>query len=213
MRPVQFTLIVMLALPATVHAQRGGDGQRGGQPPGGSGGVMTRQAATPELSAKDLVSLNPARIPVDRQKDLALSVDQAVRLDSIARAYDLDARDFAKAIDSLQNIMSKARRNIMNNARSAAAARTRDRPTSARDSIERARSDSIDQMNDDKEQERYRGGRNGLASTLLTIREAYDTRLGAINAFLNDEQRRKIGPWFESASDELTTRLHWANVR
>ncbi len=53
--------------------------------------------------------------------------------------------------------------------------------------------------------------KNALTSTLLRIRVAYDDKLNTVNALLTDDQRGKIGPWFESASDELTARLHAAN--
>jgi hypothetical protein len=206
MRFFRLSLIVALVLPATVQAQRGRDPSRGNV----RGNTRRDQPSGPRT--KDLEALNPARIAIERQKDLELTASQASRLDTIATAYDLEAKDFGKAIDTLQNVMRDAGRSLMNNPKGNGPRVSRNPPTSTKDSISRARNDSIDQANADRDQERYMAARNALATTLLKIRESYDARLIAIDALLTDDQRRKIGPWFESASTELTDRLHSANV-
>ena len=207
MRLFRFTLILSLALPALVLAQRGRDPSRGG----GRGGTR-RDPPPPTLRTKDLENLNPARIAIDRQKDLALTADETARLDSAAKAYDLQAKDFGKGIDTLQNIMGNAVRNLMGNPKGLAPHVSRDPPKSPKDSIGRARNDSTDQAKADRDQERYQAAHDALSSTLLRIRAAYDDKLSTVNALLTEDQRRKIGPWFESASDELTARLHAANA-
>lgn len=206
MRLFRFTLILSLALPALSLAQRGRDPSRGG----GRGG--SRRDPPPELRTKDLENLNPARIAIDRQKDLALTADETARLDSAARVYDLEAKEFGRGVDTLQNIMVNAVRNLMGNPRGLAPHVSRDPPKSPKDSIERARNDSTDQAKADRDQERYMAAHNALSSTLLRIRAAYDDKLSTVNALLTEDQRRTIGPWFESASDELTARLHAANA-
>jgi hypothetical protein len=207
MRLFRFTLILSLALPALVLAQRGRGGQSRGNGRGG-----TRPEPRPELRTKDLENLNPARIAIDRQKDLALTTDETARLDSAAKAYDLQAKDFGKGIDTLQNIMVNAVRSLMGNPKGLAPHVSRDPPKSPKDSIGRARNDSTDQAKADRDQERYMAAHDALSSTLLRIRAAYDDKLSTVNALLTEDQRRKIGPWFESASDELTARLHAANA-
>lgn len=206
MRLLRFSLLIVFVLPATIQAQRGRDPSRGNVR------GNARQAARPELKTKDLESLNPARIAIERQKDLELTASQASQLDSIAKAYDLEAKDFGRAADTLQNIMGDAARSLMGNPRGTGPRVPRNPPTSKKDSIGRARDDSLDQAKADKDQERYMVARRAFGTTLLKIREVYDAKLSAIDALLTEDQRRKIGPWFEGASSELTDRLHWANV-
>ena len=206
MRLFGFGLTIALALPATVTAQRGG------YPSRGNVRGSNRREPPPGLRTKDLENLSPARIAIEREKDLGLSAEVAARLDSAARVYDLEARDFGRAVDTLQNIMEKAVRSLMDNPRGLGQRVSRDPPKSFKDSVERARNDSIDQAKADTDQERYMAAKDALGSTLLRIRTAYDDRLNTVNALLNEDQRRKIGPWFESASDELTARLHAVNA-
>jgi hypothetical protein len=205
MQLFRISLIIALALPATLAAQRGGYPSRGVR--GGS-----RREPPPELRTKDLEQLNPARIAIERQKDLALTTQELTRLDSAAKAYDLEARNFGRAVDTLQNIMDGAVRNLMGNPRGLAPHVPQNPPSSPKDSVERARRDSIDQLKADKDQERYMAAKNALTATLLRIRAAYDDKLTSVNTLLTDEQRGKIGPWFQGASDELTLRLHAANA-
>lgn len=205
MQLFRISLIVALALPVTLAAQRGGYPSRGTR---GS----SRREPPPELRTKDLEQLNPARIAIERQKDLALTAEELARLDSAAKAYDLEAKDFGRAADTLQSIMEGAVRNLMGNPRGLAPHVPENPPKSPRDSVERARRDSIDQLKADKDQERYMAAKNALTSTLLRIRAAYDDKLTTVNALLTEDQRSKIGSWFEGASDELTARLHAANA-
>jgi hypothetical protein len=206
MRLFRLSLILALTLPAALAAQRSRDPSRGnvrGTP---------RREPPPQLRTKDLENLNPARIAIERQKDLALTADETARLDSAAKAYDLEAKDFGKGIDTLQSIMGNAVRNLMGNPRGLAPHVSRDPPKSPKDSIGRARNDSTDQAKADRDQERYMAAHDALSSTLLRIRAAYDDKLNTVNALLSEDQRGKIAPWFASASDELTARLHAANA-
>lgn len=200
------SLILALTLPATLAAQRGDYPSRSNARGG------NRREPPPELRTKDLEQLNPARIAVERQKDLALTPDELARLDSAARVYDLEAKDFGKGLDTLQGVMGGAVRNLMGNPKGLGRHAPENPPSSVKDSIARARRDSIDQAKADQEMERYNGAKNALTSTLLRIRAAYDDELTAVNALLTDGQRQKLGPWFEGASEELTARLHAANA-
>ncbi len=202
----RFSLIIALAFPATLAAQRGG------YPSRGNVRGNSRREPPPELRTKDLENLNPAKIAIERQNDLGLSADAVGRLDSAAKAYDLEAKEFGRSVDTLQNIMERAVRSLLDNPRGLGPHISRDPPKSPKDSVERARKDSADQAKADRDQERYMAAKNALTSTLLRIRAAYDDRLNTVSALLSEDQRRKIGPWFESASDELTARLHAANA-
>ena len=201
-------LLLVLALPGLADAQRSRDSDRGNRRP-----VVIREDAPPEFRTKDLENLNPARMALDDKKTLNLSADQIRQLDSIARAFNLSAKAFGTAVESFQNVLNRTRRNAQNEARDRAMRRPRERPASPKDSSDRARNDSIDVAKSDKEWERAMGARNGLNATLLAIRVEYDAYIAATNTVLNDEQRAKVGPSVESASNELTMRLHWAALR
>ena len=206
MRFFRFSLVLALLLPLALQAQRRRDPARG------SSGGNVRRFQPVELRTKDLESLNPAKIALERRKDLELTTDQAKRLDSAAEAYEGEAKEFGRGVDTLQNIMRDAERSLGNNPVVNGTNVRRNRPESAKDSVSRARNDSIDQAKADRDQERHRAARNALTTSLLKIREAYDARLSSISALLTEDQRRKIGPWFDAASEELTARLHEANA-
>ena len=199
-------LIVMLALPGVAAAQRSQTPGRDGRP------TLSRPADPPEFKAGDLESLNPARIAL-MQTDLGLNPEQSRRLDSIALAFESKAKSLRTGLDTLQSIVTRGRRDAFYEARNRAMSRPRDRPTSAQDSIERARDDSVDQVKSDKQRERVMAARNGLSAILLAVRDDYDRYIISINGVLADTQRTKLGPRLEAASEELTTRLHWANSR
>ena len=177
-----------------------------------SGGAAVRGGRFQRLKAKDLEYLGPAHIALDRKADLGLTATQTVQLDSAAKAYVLEAKDFGRAIDTLQNVMLDASRNLMGNPVANGMNLRRNRPETPKDSISQARKDSIDQLKADKDQERYMAAKNALTSTLLKIREWYDAKVVGINALLTEPQRTKIDPMFDSASTELTDRLHWTNA-
>src|SRR2546430_9497996 len=163
MRISRLLLLTGVLVPAALNAQRSGMGRGGG-----------RRQQPPDLRTKDLEQLNPAKIALDRRKDLELTADQVRRLDSLSRVYEAEAKNFGKALDTLQGIMQSATRSLRNNPQVNGANTMRDRPKSAKDSVERARRDGIDQSKADKDQERYTTAKNALGSTLLRIREAYD---------------------------------------
>jgi hypothetical protein len=196
-RFLRLTFVLAVIFPAALHAQRG----RGGG----------RRQAPPALKAKDLEYLSPATIALDRKRDLDLTAAQAVQLDSATKAYGRDAKDFGRAIDTLQGVMQEAMADLRNNPVANGTNVRRPRPESAKDSIKEARKDSVDQIKADADQQRFTSAKNALTSTLLKIRAWYDTQIAVVNGLLTDVQRGKIGPTFESAAAELTERLHWTN--
>src|SRR5258708_31142665 len=107
----RFSLIIALAFPATLAAQRGG------YPSRGNVRGNSRREPPPELRTKDLENLNPAKIAIERQNDLGLSADAVGRLDSAAKAYDLEAKEFGTSAGTLQNIIERAERNLFANPR------------------------------------------------------------------------------------------------
>jgi len=70
---------------------------QGQQPPRAAAGIADQGSRKPESGEnRD-----------ERAKDLGPSQIVAGRLDSAAKAYDLEAKDFGRALDTLQNIMEK----------------------------------------------------------------------------------------------------------
>ena len=199
MTPLRIALLLSLVLPMAGQAQ-----QRRG---------TMYDELPPELTPKDIIRLDPAQIAFDRQKELALSADQSRQLDSMARAYDRRVKSFGKALDTLQNALNKAHKRIVQQAVDRMRAGPRRRPDSPRDSIERARSDSVDQAENDRDRVKASAARNALSELLLTIKEEYDAETVATNAVLTEAQRSKIEPIFGSALEEFMARLHWAIAR
>jgi hypothetical protein len=200
------SVVVALMVPCLAQAQRRDPARMPARQP------ILREEGPPDLKVRDLENLNPPRMIIDRAKELGLSADQKARLDSLSRTYTLATKNVGVAIDTLQNILDRDQRRALE-ARSRAMATRRDPPTSPRDSIERARSDSIDLAKADVERARVMAARNALGVVLLAIRERFDESVKATVALLTDEQRPTATGVLDAASAELTARLHWANLR
>lgn len=199
--------VLALLLPSITNAQ----GRNPQGRPGETRRMTIHEDVPPELHAKDLESLDPARIALDQRKALALTAAQTDRLDSIRRAYDQHAADLGKALDTLQDILNRSRHSAQQEIANRMMGSSRS--SSERDSADRARADSIDRVKSDRERERTMAARNELGRILLGIRDGYDGYVTATNAALTDDQRARLRPFFDGASNELTTRLHWANTR
>jgi len=194
---------------ATVAASSGAQG--GGQRRaifGGSG-----DERPPALRAGEIVRLSPARVTLERAREISLTPDQFRRIDSLGRAYELSAKEFGRALDTLDGVIDRSRRDVLRDRMNAAEKRNRRRPENVRDSIDQARSDSIDQHKFDEHFASGTAAQNARSTVVLSTREAFDAALAAVNAILTEEQRTKISPILTGLSSEFTDRLHWQNVR
>jgi hypothetical protein len=167
----------------------------------------------PELRAKDIVRLSPARVPLERAREISLTSEQFQRLDSLGRAYELRAKTFSQALDTLDGAIDRSRRDLNRDRMNASAKRNRRRPENPKDSIKQARSDSADQHTMDEHLARGTSAQNEREAVLLTTREAFDGMLAAVNSILTEDQRTKLSPIFAGLSDEFTRRLHAENIR
>jgi hypothetical protein len=199
MTPLRIALLFSVVLPMAGQAQ-----QRR---------VTVYDELPPELTPKEIIRLDPAQIAFDRQKDLALTADQSRQLDSMAKAYDGRVKSFGKALDTLQNVLNKAHKKVVKQTVDRMRAGPRRRPDSPQDSIERARSDSVEQAETDRDRVKASAARNALNELLLTIKDQYDAEAVATNALLTEAQRSKIEPIFAGALYELTGRMHAAKAR
>jgi len=80
----------------------GGGGRRGGR--GGRGESGSESTKEGQLKADDIQKLNPAKVLLDKRKDLKIDDAQKARLETIANRYDWNSRVFVAVVDSLQGI-------------------------------------------------------------------------------------------------------------
>lgn len=183
----------------------------------GGGGMRPVFGGTPErppeLRAKEISRLSPARVALDRAREINLTPDQFRKLDSLARAYDLRAKDFSRGLDTLDGIIDRSTRDLSRDRQKAAYNANRRPPENKREKDERARSDSADQAEVDLHLKRRTDARNAMGETLLATQQAFDAALTAVNGILNEEQRTKLAPIFTGLTNEFTQRLHWQNSR
>jgi hypothetical protein len=208
MRLGRFAVLAMVVVPVVLAGQGG----RGERPAGGRGRGAPQQQGPPQLKAGDFDQLSPAKVAVDHRLTLALDDAKAHRLDSIAIAFSAETKNFARALDTLQNAM-RVPRDLGEYEARVSRTDTRDKPKTKKDTLDRARNDSLDRVKFDAMGERILAARRGMTAELLTIRGTYDTYLASTTAVLDDEQRTKLGPWLQAASEELTKRLRWVNQR
>lgn len=175
-------------------------------------GNSPQQQGPAQLRAADFDQLNPAKVAIDRRQALALDDAKAHRLDSISVAYTAESKNFARSLDTLQKAM-RVPRDLAEYEARVGRTDTRDKPKTKKDSLNRARDDSLDRAKFDEKTERILAARRGFSSELLRIRAVYNTYLASTTAELDDEQRAKLGPWLQAASEELTKRLHSVNQR
>jgi hypothetical protein len=192
-------LVLALMLPAALHAQR----RR----------VTVRDELPPDLTTKDIERLSPARIALEREKELLLATDQKTRLDSLGKSYSARLKDFSRPLDTLQTILDKYHKEVVRREVDRFTSGPRRDPTTDAEREQRAREDSVDRAKADRSREAALSARNELDRILLIIRDDYDAQTAATNSVLDDAQRAKLGPIITAASDELTSRLHWARAR
>ena len=197
---------LLLLVAASAGAQRGGGG-------GGRSRVQVREVLPPELKTKDLFQLGPSRRLMEHSKELGLTPDQTKLLDSIGKAYESTMRSYGTSLDTLGGQIDHGRRDAMDAALEERERQYRDRPSSAKDSAERAKSDSIKTAKADVKRENLMKARAAFGAVLLEIRSAYDANLTSAQNVLTAAQRAKGDELLQAASEELTQRLHWANAR
>jgi hypothetical protein len=111
---VKARLIIAAALmivPTIVVAQRGGGGgRRGGGGRGESGGASAKAG---ELKSDDIEKLNPAKILLDKRKDLKIDDAQKAQLETIATRYEWNTRVFVTKVDSIQGVAGSEKRSAL----------------------------------------------------------------------------------------------------
>lgn len=94
----------IMVVPTVVVAQRGGGG--GGHRGGDRGESGNEPAKENRLKSDDIQKLNPAKILLDKRKDLKIDDAQKAHLETIANRYDWNTRVFVSTVDSLQGVPS-----------------------------------------------------------------------------------------------------------
>jgi uncharacterized phage-associated protein len=97
----------IMIVPTIARAQggmggMGGGGRRGGR--GGRGESGSESTKEGQLKADDIQKLNPAKVLLDKRKDLKIDDTQKAHLETIANRYDWNSRVFVAVVDSLQAI-------------------------------------------------------------------------------------------------------------
>ena len=77
-----------------------GGGRRGGR--GGRSDSGNESAKDGQLKSGDIQKLSPAKVLLDKRKDLKLDDAQKAQLETIASRYDWNTRVFVTVVDSLQ---------------------------------------------------------------------------------------------------------------
>ena len=109
-------LIIVAAImivPTIVAAQRGGGG--GGRRGGGGGRDQSgsESAKDGQLKSDDIEKLNPAKILLDKRKDLKIDDAQKAQLETIATRYEWNTRVFVTKVDSLQGVPGSGKRSAL----------------------------------------------------------------------------------------------------
>jgi hypothetical protein len=91
--------LLLIASASDLWAQRGmgRGGRRGGGDGEGGRGVLESEA----IKEDALVKIDPARVLLDKAKDLRLTDAQKRALDTVATRFDWNSRIFARQVDSL----------------------------------------------------------------------------------------------------------------
>ena len=192
----RLVLLVGIAVPTTLTAQQ----RRPPQPR-----RFEQPRYSPDLKAKYLEELSPARIVSENQKDLALDGTQATQIQALRQAFASDAKRYAGVVKRFQKIISANPPSLKRPPEA--------KPTTKKDSVKRARDDSLNQVKHDGYVERVTAARSSLGETMLRIRAAYDSAAVKTLGVLRDDQRAKIGARIDEASDALTSLLRRANIR
>jgi hypothetical protein len=93
----------VLIVPMIATAQ-GGMGRMGGGRRGGRGESGNESAKEGQLKSDDIQKMNPAKVLLDKRKDLNLDDAQKTQLESVANRYEWNTRVFVGVVDSLQGV-------------------------------------------------------------------------------------------------------------
>jgi len=102
MRQSSFALIALVLLPAVGSAQRGGSSGRVRGDPKADWNSVSNANAGVKLSSRDLESISPIHLLIDKRKDLKLSDDQLNRLKDVENKLKGTNEPSFKALDSLR---------------------------------------------------------------------------------------------------------------
>lgn len=103
MRTREIVAVAIMIIPTIVSAQGGmGGGRRGGR--GGRDESGHESAKEGQLKSDDIQKLNPARVLLDKRKDLKIDDAQKAQLETIANRYDWNTRVFVGVVDSIQGV-------------------------------------------------------------------------------------------------------------
>jgi hypothetical protein len=158
-----------------------------------------------QLRGGDIERLNPARVILDRDEELKLEKAQIVRLDSLRKAFDANAKRMAEDVKKYQRAVTTPPPMLKRPPEG--------KPETRKDSLARAKLDSTNRMKRDSYFETVTAGRRDLAATLLALKELFDAHLTSTIAALNGSQHTAAALSLERASEEFTRRLRMANVR
>jgi hypothetical protein len=157
------------------------------------------------LRKGDIERLNPASVILSRRRDLRIEKPQVARLDSLRKVFDDSAKAMAEDVKKYQRAITTAPPLLRRPSDA--------RPETRKDSLERARLDSTNREKRDRYFGTVTAGRRDLATTLLALKELFDTTLAATIAALNGSQHTAAALSLEQASEEFTRRLRLANIR
>jgi hypothetical protein len=149
--------------------------------------------------------LSPARVILDRAKELKLEAARMAALDSLRRAFDDSAKHLANDVKKYQRAITTPPPLLKRPPEG--------KPETRKDSLERAKLDSTNRLKSDAYFETVTAGRRDLAATLLALKELFDASLAATIAALDGAQHTAAALTLERTSDEFTRRLRLANIR
>jgi hypothetical protein len=180
--------------------------QRPGQ---GQGRYRQRyEEPVPDVSAKSLRQLDPARLARDHGKELSLDAEQMKALEQMSTAFDSAAKAFGRGADSLRKLLQPERARPPQRG----GMRPPEKPRTAKDSAKKARDDSIALAKADLIAARRIPARAELQTMLLQIRTTFDSAIAHTLATLTEEQRQTAAPLLDNASRQLSAMLHQANL-
>lgn len=187
----------ILIVPTIVTAQGGMGGMGGGGRRGGRGGGRGDEhgsdaAKANELKSDDIQKLNPAKVLLDKRKDLKIDDAQKAQLETIANRYDWNTRVFVGVVDSLQ---------------SAGGGRTGRGRMKGRAGGDDSPPDTSRTSADDD-----RRARSALIEALQSVRQEYDTASARSLNVLTDAQRKQAAKLIEKPTEEIGNQLEKAGL-
>jgi hypothetical protein len=157
------------------------------------------------ITPGDIERLAPARVVIDQKKALKLEPARLTTLDSLRKAFVDSAKLLANDVRKHQRAITSAPPLLK--------AVSDEKPTTKKDSLERAETDSTNRMKRDKYFETVTAGRRDLAIALLALKDLFDSSMASTIAALDGSQHTAAALSLERASEEFTRRLRLANIR